>query len=350
MKNINIEIGPKSILLVGAFLLLCWISWKSINVILLLFASFTISSSLYPIVEWMSKKMPRSLAILIVYIVGFLVLSTIFVPFVSVVVEQTNEFLKQIPVYFKEIDNLLLNAQQPSNQKLIFLSKIYDFSDIATDLTKLGQDLLSRSINITLNVFAGFITAFTLATMVLFMLLDKESLKNDFLSFFPQDKRKQAEEISKTIANKVGGYFRGQLMVMFAVGLITALSLKLIGLEFALLLGIVAGVLEIIPIVGPILAAVPAIIIALVADPWLALATLVVYLVIQRLENAFLSPMILGKFLDMNPLLIILAILIAANTMGVAGVILSPAILASLYVLVQELYLKKIDTSEEISR
>ena len=127
----------------------------------------------------------------------------------------------------------------------------------------------------------------------------------------------------------------------------TGLGLRLIGLEFALLLGIIAGFLEIVPIMGPIASAVPAVIIALGHDPIMALWVILVYTVVQRLQNHILTPMILGSFLEMHPLVIIVAIFIAASTLGVFGVILSPAIAASFYVLFQELYLKKLEQNPQ---
>ena len=106
--------------------------------------------------------------------------------------------------------------------------------------------------------------------------------------------------------------------------------------------GILAGLLEVVPIVGPILAALPAVLLALLVSPWLALVVVLVYLIIQRAEN-FFTPFVYGKFLDMPPLIIISVILIAGAMLGVFGVILSPAIAAAIFVLIQELYLKKIN-------
>ncbi|EKE03740.1 MAG: protein of unknown function UPF0118 [uncultured bacterium] len=338
MNSIKIVISPKSIIVVLAFLILAWIVYQSLNIILLLFASFVIASALFPLTDWMSKKLPRGLSVLIIYIVGFLLLSTVLIPLFSVLGQQIQEFVTRIPIYSREIYNFVTDLQITTG------GLFPDFSEIVSPLTNIGQNIVSQGINITVNLVAGIVAFFTLAVIVFFILLDKDELKKGFLNFFPEHMREKTACITKIISLKVGGYVRGQLLIMLAVGVLTTLGLTIIGVEFALLLGLVAAILEIVPIIGPILAAVPAVIVALAQDPILALWTVIVYLVVQRIENSFLAPLILSKFLDMHPLIIIAALLIAASTLGIIGVILSPAIAAAIYVLVQELYLNRINT------
>jgi len=337
MKSIKINISASSIMLVLASLALVWMIYVSKDVILFLFASYIIASALFPSVDWLEKKMPRWLAVGILYVLGFIILSTILVPFFIILTKQAQEFIRQMPVYYKSIEGMISNLQ--SNTSLIgFLP---DQEQIYSTITKYGENIVSQSINITVNIFGTIVAVFTLATIVLFILLDKESLKKGFLGFFPEDNRKKAEKIVSSITKRVGGYVRGQLMVMLAVGVVTGLVLSVLKIPFAFLLGLVAGILEIIPIIGPILSAVPAVLLALAINPWLALIVIGVYLVIQRIEN-MVSPYIYGKFLDMPPLVIISVLLISASTLGIKGVILSPALAAAGYVVVQELYLKKL--------
>lgn len=337
MNTIKIVISPRSVVLVLAFLLLSWLIYQSKDIILLLFASFVIASALFPVVDWLSKKMPRILAVSLIYLIGFIILATVLIPFFSVLIGQSQEFAKRLPVYTKEIYNFITDLQITTG------GLFPDFQEILSSTANMGQNIVSQSINITINLFTGIVAVFTLAVIVFFLLLDKKELKDGLLKFFPEQMKEKAESITKTISQKVGGYVRGQLLLMLAVGLLTALGLTIIRVDFALLLGLLAGILEIVPIIGPVLSAVPAIIVALAQDPWLVLWVILVYLIVQRIENSFLTPLILGKFLDMHPLIIIAALLFAASVLGVIGVILSPAIAAVIYVLVQELYLNRIN-------
>jgi len=343
MNTIKSIISTKSILLFFALAILTVFIYQIKDVLLLLFASFIIASALYPTVDWMNKKMSRGLAVFIIYTVGLIIIATVLIPFFSILIEQTREFLKQTPLYWAEIKKFIMH--------LHIISKHYgvlpDASQILTSTSNLGEKIVSQSINITIGLFTGILAAFTLAVLVLFLLLDKEELKEGFLKFFPVHMREKAETIASTISKKVGGYVGGQLLLMFMVGILTALGLFILNIKFALLLGLIAGILEIIPIVGPILSAVPAIIVALAQNPILVVWVILVYLIVQRIENSFLTPLVLARFLELNPLIVIIAILIAASTLGVAGVILAAPIAASICVLVQELYLSRVNAPKE---
>ena len=126
---------------------------------------------------------------------------------------------------------------------------------------------------------------------------------------------------------------RGQLLLMLAIGLATFLGLILLGIPYALPLAILAGLLEIIPTLGPILAAVPAVIIALTISPGMAIVVVGLYIVIQMLENNILVPKIMQRAVGLNPVIVIIGVVIGANLLGVAGALLSIPFIALLAVL-----------------
>ncbi len=332
MENFKIYISFKSAITFVFSLIVLFLLFKIKDFLLILFASFVIASSLFPAVDWMSKKMSRWLAVSIVYLMGFIILATVFIPFTVVFIEQTRELARQMPVYWADMEALMAKLQI-FTQNSSFLPDISQFFTVSGDW---GQNIINQSINLTINFFTGLVAIFTMAVIILFMLLDKKELEEGFLKFFPEKTRKRAQITIQEMERKVGGYVRGQLLLMFLVAVITGTCLHLLGIKFAFLLGIIAGLLEIIPIAGPILSAVPAVIIAFAHNPWLALWTIVIYLLIQRIENSIMTPLILGKFLDMHPIVIIISLFTCASLFGVAGAVLSPAIAAVVYVLVQE--------------
>lgn len=340
MNNTNITISTKSIIIFISLILGSIFLYFIKDVILLFFASFIIASALVPSVNWISRKIPRGLVVALIYIIGLVLLVTLLIPFIMLIISQTREFIDKFPTYWQAVIKILDDIEiQALSMGFAFTP---DFEQLFSTLNVTWQNIITKSIDITINIFGGIIAAFTLSVIVMFLLLDGKPIKKAFLDFFPQKHRKQAEYIIEIITKRVGGYVRGQIALMIVVGLLTALGLAIIGLDFALVLGIIAGVLEIIPIAGPIIASVPGIIIGFAHDPWMGLWATLVYIIVQRIENNLLSPMIMGKFLELHPLIIIAAVLIAASTLGVFGVILSPAIAAVIYVLIQELYLKKI--------
>ena len=234
MNTVKIVISAKSVFLVIAFLILSWITYQSKDVILLLFASFIIASALIPSVDWLSKKMPRMLAVVFIYTLGFIILSTMLIPLLVVLIQQARELISSIPVYVSTIEGLATKWQIVSKNSDILpsLPQVLSYS------SNFGQNILSQSINITINAFEGLVGIFTGAVMIFFILLDKEELKKGLLSLFHQEKREQASTIMKTISLRVGGYVRGQLLVMILVGILTTIGLLIVGVDFAILLGL----------------------------------------------------------------------------------------------------------------
>ena len=337
MNEVKITISLKSIILIMALVMLILGIIMAKDILLFLFAGYIIASAMFPLMDYLRKKMPVWVAVTLIFVVGIGFISMVLAPFLSILTQQLEQFYAFFPKLTAKITEWIglyktshFNFLLPSTEELA--SKLFGYS----------EDVVKKSIDFTVTLFGGIVAIFTLAALVMFILLDREALKHGFLSFFPKEKRERVSNIAATITTRVGGYVRGQLMVMLIVGLITGIAMQILGLPFALLLGILAGLLEVVPIVGPILAALPAVLLALLVSPWLALVVVLVYLIIQRAEN-FFTPFVYGKFLDMPPLIIISVILIAGAMLGVFGVILSPAIAAAIFVLIQELYLKKIN-------
>ncbi len=337
MSEIRITISLKSVLMILAIGMLIWGLIVAKDIILFLFAGYIIASALFPTVDFLKKNMPKTIAVTLVFAAFILTMAVVFVPFVGIFIDQ----LQQFQAYFPKLTGMVSEWIKLYNESSIS-QMLPPIEQIGEKILAYTEGMVKTSIDFTFAIFGMIVALFTLAALVLFILLDRESLKNGFLSFFPKTTRNNVQNIVEIITLRVGGYVRGQLFIMFCVGVVTGIVMAVMGIPFPLLLGITAGLLEVVPVVGPILSAVPAVALALIVSPWHALWVILAYLIIQRVEN-LISPMIYGKFLDMPPLVIISVILISGATLGVFGVVLSPAIAAAIYVLIQELYLKKIN-------
>lgn len=337
MNEIKITISIKSLLTILAIGMLIWGLVVARDIILFIFAGYIIASALFPLVDYLKKKMPAPLAVTLVFTAFILILAGVLIPFSGVFVQQVHQFQEYFPKLTQKVIDWIGMYKTSSISKML-----PSIEQIGDKVLVYSEGVVKTSLDFTFAIFGMIVGLFTLAALVLFILVDRDSLKEGFLSFFPKGKREKVKNIMETITVRVGGYVRGQLFIMMCVGVTTGIVMQFMGIPFAMLLGIIAGLLEVVPIVGPILAAVPAVILALLVSPWHVLWVILAYLIIQRLEN-LVSPIIYGNFLDMPPLIIISVILIAGATLGVFGVILSPAIAAAIYVLIQELYLKKIN-------
>ncbi|MBQ9792573.1 MAG: AI-2E family transporter, partial [Clostridia bacterium] len=176
---------------------------------------------------------------------------------------------------------------------------------------------------------------------------EKNLIRDAIILVFPPKLKERAKEVYENIEKKVGGYVIAQVLSMSTVAILTAVGLMVLKVEYAVLLGLVAGLLDIVPIVGPTLAFVLGLLFALPQGWLVVLGVIVVYLAAQWISNNFIRPFVFGKFLDLHPIIIIFAFLIAAQFLGVWGVILSPAIAALLLTLFDELYLKTINKNEK---
>ena len=207
--------------------------------------------------------------------------------------------------------------------------------------------MVNQSWTFTLGIFEVAVIAVALMMIVYYLLVDKTYLREKFLEFFPQDIKLKASQILTTISNKVGGYVGAQILSMTAVGIMTTIFLFLMGIDYSLLLGLITGILDIVPIVVPTIALS---VILLVAYPFgigKAVLIIALFLLVQQLSNYIVRPIVFGKYMELHPLMIFFALFLAQQFLGFWGVILSPAIAATVCVLVDELYLSPINEKYE---
>jgi len=321
------------VFIIGALL------FKFQTIALLFFSSFIISSALNPVVDWLNKRLNRTLSVILVYAFVFMLFLLVLIPLSSVIYSQMYQLIQQIPSIWDNFTDFA--AKSPVFRKS--LSRLPDISQVSGYAGSVGGNIINSSINFTLNFFSGLVIVFTLAMIILYMLMDKMYLREKFLRFFPEEKRERVKRISDTIAKKVGGYVIGQMIAMAVIAVFTSIGFMLIGLNFSVLLGILAGILDIIPVLGPAITITLAALVALSQKPILILWAVLVFGVVQWIVDTFLKPYIFGKFLNLHPLTIIFSLLICAFTLGIVGIVLAPAIAATVCVLIDELYLNKIN-------
>lgn len=333
----------KSILLILFLVVLVWVLIKGKDIILLMFGAYVVSCSLLPVIGYLEKKMPKELAIFLVY-VGFLVaLVTLFLPLINILIQEGNEFIKQFPSYWYTLKLTLIDWKIDVNTLMV----LPDRESIKDIITNFGDNIINQTIHITHNIIIAVVMFTTFVILILFMLLEKDEIKEQFLKFFAKEQRDQVASIAEKISKGVGIYVGSKIILMIVTCLMASVGLSFLNIKFALFLGLLAGILEILPLIGPIIASIPAVIVALTQDPQLAIWVILLYFIIFKVVNNVLSPVILGKFLNISPIIIIAALFIGGETLGVWGVVLSPAIVVVIYVLTNELYLKKINPEEQ---
>lgn len=335
------HITAKNIIFFILVLLILKALSEVMTIALLFFASFVIASSLNPIADKLEQKMNRTSAVAIVLSGALVVFCTFFVPVIFIGIKQVQGLLAILPEKIGLIQDFVFNHDFYGHK----LPELLNVSSIASNSTQITTGLVNQSINITMSFAQGVLFLLAICMIVFYFMQDKKIIKDGFIKLFPQKMKSKASELYDTISHKVGGYVIAQVLNMVAIAILTALCLMVLKIDYALLLGIITGTLDIIPIVGPTIALILCLIMAYQTS-WLKVALVLIgFLAVQWISNNLVRPVIFGKFLDLHPLIIIFALLVAAQFLGLWGVILAPAIASLVCVLFEELYVKTINKS-----
>jgi len=276
-------------------------------------------SALSPIVDRLQKlKIPRGLAILIIYILIWAAISYGIASLVPPLVEQSSKFISRLPQDISSITQGRL-----------------DLSIFDSRLNALPEQILKIAVSAFTNVAA----LFTFMVIVFYLIMERKNLHKYLVFLFGQnDAEKRAENLIKKLEVKLGSWMRGQLALMLIVGLMSYFGLTFLGVEFAIPLAFISGLLEIIPNIGPTLSMVPAILVALGTSPVMALAVFALYFLIQQLENSLIVPKVMSKAVGLSPLVIIIALLVGFKVAGIAGAVLSVPSVLFIEIIINDLY------------
>lgn len=310
---------------------------------LLFFASYVISCSLNPIVDFLEKKVKRPTAAVLV-LCGTLIISfAFFVPIIFVAIKQVEGLIVILPEKIDLIKDFIFNYQFYGHR----IPEIVNLDSIIKTSSPFATGLVNQSINFTLSFVQGILFFLAICMIVFYFMADKKEIKDSFIQIFPKEIKEKASEIYENISHKVGGYVIAQLINMVAIGILTAIGMAIMKVDYALLLGLITGVLDIIPLVGPTIALCLCLIMAYQMGPIGIALVLIAFLTAQWISNNLIRPVIFGRFLDLHPLIIIFALLVSAQFLGVWGVILAPAIASLICVLFDEIYIKQINKDEQ---
>jgi predicted PurR-regulated permease PerM len=309
MTEHNVSISYRTILLTIFTLIGLLVIFLIKDILLAIFLAVIIMSALNPAVTSLEKKkIPRPLGIFLMYvtIIGILALLIFLI----------------VPPLGKELNNLL-KVFKINDLPTVFSELKFDINGISTLLSQYGGSVGSL-INILTSTFSSIIFFFTTLVLGFYLLLERKEL-HEKGQWLIQSGRVQnmAEQMIDEMEIQLGGWVRGQSMLMIVIGLITFISLTLLNVPYALPLAVLAGLLEILPNIGPTIAAMPAIFVAFLVDPRMALIVMLFYIIVQQIENNLLVPKIMKAAVNVDPLVSIVAVLIGVQLGGVLGALLA---------------------------
>lgn len=315
--NKRIDISHKTIFFIAGFLALVWALFLIRDVIILLFISLILMSALSPIAEfWQKFKIPKVLAIALTYIITIGIIAGLISIAIVPLIEQTANLAQTLPESIKKI----------------FPGWAVDESVIQNELANISKNALGFA----QVIFDNFIAVISVAVLTFYLLLERDKLDKLISQFFI-GKEERIKRITRKIEYKLGAWMRGQVVLSVTIGALTYLVLLILNVPYALPLAILAGLMEVVPVIGPIISAVPAILIASLTSPVLALMVLGAFFVIQQLENHLIVPQVMKRAVGLNPLVVILAVAIGGKVLGFSGALLAVPIAVVVQIITEDI-------------
>lgn len=317
------------------------------NVILPIILAVIVYYLLRPLLRMLERiKIPRIWGILIIFLalIGLITLLVFLVfPFLKA---QSTKLVAEFPGYFIQLFNSLDTFLRTSIVSDYYSQIETQVNTILKDLpAEIGEFIQSTVTGIAtgLSSLVGMLTSFILAIVtvpfiVFYLLKDGENLPKYVMKLFPPRMRDDLQSVFHNIDKQISSYIQGQILVSICIGFMIFIGFSIIGMDYALLLGVIASVTSVVPYLGPVIAITPAAIIALVTSPLMLVKLAVVWTIVQLVEGKFISPQIMGKSLHVHPITIIFVLITAGSLFGVPGVILGIPGYAILKVIISHFY------------
>ena len=298
---------------------------------------------LNPLVDLMEKyKINRVLAISIIFIIIAILLIIGLAIAIPNLQRQVVIFAQNVPSYLEDADRViddLVTKRLPDDFRPQLEQVLANFS---TQATAWASNISSKAVNWVSALISGtsqVIVALIIMPFMLFYLLrDGKGLRDYITQFLPNKLREPVGKVLSDVNQQLSNYVRGQITVAFIVAIMFIIFFKIIGLRYAVTLGITAGILNLVPYLGSFLAMIPALVLGLIAGPVMLLKVIIVFIVEQTIEGRFVSPLILGSQLNIHPITILFVLLTSGSMFGIWGVLLGIPIYASAKVVISEIF------------
>lgn len=334
-KPQTISISTSTLLKILAIAAGLWFLWFTREIVIMVLIAILFAALIDPFADWFAKrKVPRALAVLIVYLLIVALVLLIGFWFVPIIGGQFVQLFESISssdgFLFQSLDRVQSFTAQYGLQE-----------NVRSALQGLQNSISSSIASIfttVRGVFGGIAALFVILVLTFYMVVEEAAARRLFKNLAPEEYQPFLSQLFARMQNKVGAWLRAQMLLGLIIGAAVYIGLSLLGVHYALLLAILAGVLEFVPYIGPVMSIVPAIIISAAQSPMLAVFVLVLYLVIQQIENHLLVPKVMQRVTGLNPVVSIIALLLGIKLGGFVGAVLSIPIVAMASVALEDIF------------
>jgi predicted PurR-regulated permease PerM len=331
-----------SIVMVGGALLISVAMYQVRTVLMLVYVSALLAVGLAPIVRAVerqkllpvgTRRFPRWLAILTLYLTLLVVVVGVSLAVVPPLVDQAQALSTRLPDLFVRgqrflIDRGLLDHEVTVTEAL---------RKAPSGVLGTGGDAATAVVGALFGLVGGVFGVVTILILTFYMLVESDAIFRRFVRLFPVEQRRRVATVSSDISVKVSAWMGGQLLLGLIIGVTATLGLWLLGVPYYFVLGLIAGIGELIPMVGPLLSAIPAVIVAFTVSPGLAAGTALFFLAQQQFENHLLVPKVMERQVGVSAVTVIIALLIGGSLLGIVGALLAVPTAAAVQVIFDEL-------------
>ncbi len=321
----KVEISYKTIIFTAIFIASLWFLYFIRDIVLQLFAALLLMTILNPIVKKLSKiKIPKTLSVLVSYILIFGVFGFAIGILLPPLVEQTTNLANNLPKYFQDSG----------------ITK-YANGDVLKEIVSQLGSVPSQVIKAGFSFFTNILNILTVLIFAFYLLLIRDKFEKNLEFMFGKTKGEDMSKLINQLEVRLGGWARGQLLLMLLVGISSYIGFIILGIPYALPLALLAGIFEIVPYLGPVVASIPAIILGFSISPFVGGATIGLAVLIQQLENYLFVPKIMEKSTGVSPIITLLSLAVGAKLAGITGMVISIPIVIIIQTLLQNRFQEK---------
>ncbi len=321
LKIRKIEISHRTIIFAVLFIIFLRFLRSIEPVLVAIFIGYLISTAVYPLVKFLSRfRIPFPISSFLILFSLLIAIFSSFASMLPLVISQTSAFLRNLPNIVAQLGVYNIDASVVTSQ----------FSSLSSSLFRFAIDTFS----VALFLLTTFVISF-------YLILERRHLDVHLDTFFSESQKQKINSLLVEVETRLGYWVRGELFLMLTIGVLTYIALSLIGIDYALPLAIIAGLLELIPNIGPTIAALPAAVVGFATSPFHGMLTVLAALIIQQLENSLIVPSIMKKAVGLPPIITIISLLVGFQIGGPLLAILALPLVILVQVILRYLYLNK---------
>ncbi len=331
----TINISTIAIIKVIAILLILGFLYLIRDILAIIFASIILASVIDPLADWFAeKKIPRGVSVLLIYLLLFAVVSLVIILILPPVIEQINQLSTNFESIWNKVVSGFFSLKEYSEQYGVLDNIQRSLQNVQSGLGRAAGGVFT-----TLSgIFGGVVSLIVALVITFYIVVEDTAIKKLFRSIAPAHYQPYLTQLFFKMQKKIGSWVKGQLILSVIIFVFSLVGLLILGVNYALVLALIAGISEFIPYVGPIIAAIPAVFLAFTQSPIKAFLVIILYFIIQQLENNIIVPKVMQKAVGLNPIVSIISILIGAKVAGIVGALLAIPVATAIGVFLEDIF------------